>query len=90
MMIDDLLQKGALLENLRAVVAGGALVGPVTAQDLHLDIGGRTTDVVKRILARKKGSRSSKEETGGFFHLLSQPEHGKLGRRASLRPGTTN
>jgi putative nucleotidyltransferase with HDIG domain len=66
MLIEDLKAHGAIVENLRAAVAGGALVGPVSAQDLNLDIGGRTTELVKKILSQN-GITIDKEETGGFF-----------------------
>jgi putative nucleotidyltransferase with HDIG domain len=66
MFIDALVRKGAAMERLEATVAGGALVGPVSDLDLELDIGGRTIDVVKKIL----GSQNipiKQIETGGFF-----------------------
>ena len=52
--INALYDLGATRENLRAVVAGGALVCPVSQHDLSLDIGGRTVDVVQRILFNEK------------------------------------
>jgi len=57
---------GASHDNLRATIAGGALVGPLDDRDLNLDIGGRTADVVKKILL-KEGIQIEKSETGGFF-----------------------
>ncbi|MBW2339992.1 MAG: HDOD domain-containing protein [Deltaproteobacteria bacterium] len=51
---------------LKATVAGGALVGRISREDLDLDIGGRTTDVVQSIL-RKEKIPVSEAETGGYF-----------------------
>jgi putative nucleotidyltransferase with HDIG domain len=64
--IDQLVMKGAALERIEATVAGGALVGPVSEIDMELDIGGRTIDVVKKILGLKK-IPIKQIETGGFF-----------------------
>ena len=49
-----------------AHVAGGALIGPLNEQDFALDIGGRTAELVKRIL-HAAGITIAKSETGGFF-----------------------
>jgi putative nucleotidyltransferase with HDIG domain len=57
---------GATTGNLQAVIAGGALVGPLMQQDLSLDIGGRTAENVKKIL-KQEGVPIVKSETGGFF-----------------------
>lgn len=64
--LDAMVQEGASLEGLEACVAGGALVGPLSNQDLELDIGGRTAEVVDEIL-RKESVFVEDEETGGFF-----------------------
>jgi putative nucleotidyltransferase with HDIG domain len=61
-----MVQQGASIERLEACIAGGALVGPISERDLELDIGGRTTDIVEKIL-RKEGVQIREEETGGFF-----------------------
>ena len=66
LMIDELLQQGASLERLEATVAGGALMMPVTQQDINLDFGGRSADIVQNILNRK-GIQITGWETGGFF-----------------------
>jgi putative nucleotidyltransferase with HDIG domain len=66
MFIRDLILNGAIKENLEATVAGGVLVGPVSRVDINLDIGGRTTEVVEKILARE-GIPIIKRETGGYF-----------------------
>ena len=57
---------GAHRESLSACLAGGALVGPLSRQDLDLDIGGRTTEVARTIL-EKENIEIVKSETGGFF-----------------------
>jgi putative nucleotidyltransferase with HDIG domain len=61
-----LLEHGANRETLTACLAGGALVGPLRKQDLDLDIGGRTVDIVKNQLTQE-GIDLQKSETGGFF-----------------------
>ena len=66
LFIESLLAKGARQETLVASVAGGALVGPISEQDLYLDIGGRTADTVRSILAAKD-IELVQSETGGFF-----------------------
>jgi putative nucleotidyltransferase with HDIG domain len=66
LFIDAMIREGAAPRTMEACVAGGALVGPVCESDLELDIGGRTADVVERIL-RDRGIPASKAETGGFF-----------------------
>ncbi|OGQ96037.1 MAG: hypothetical protein A2521_14280 [Deltaproteobacteria bacterium RIFOXYD12_FULL_57_12] len=66
LFIDELINHTAVAERLEATVAGGALFAPVSRLDLDLDIGGRTTEVVNGILARR-GIRVVKSETGGFF-----------------------
>jgi putative nucleotidyltransferase with HDIG domain len=57
---------GAAVENMKACIAGGALVGPLDDSDLELDIGGRTAERVMQIIAAE-GIRVDKMETGGFF-----------------------
>ena len=64
--LEALVDAGAALKNMQAVVAGGALVGPVSQQDLSLNIGGRTADVAKNILSDQK-VHVKHSETGGFF-----------------------
>jgi putative nucleotidyltransferase with HDIG domain len=66
LMIRELEQKGAVIKNLEAVIAGGALVGPLSKRDLILDIGGRTADIVGQIL-RKGKITIKKTEVGGYF-----------------------
>lgn len=57
---------GASVENMKACIAGGALVGPLDDTDLKLDIGGRTAEKVMQFIAAE-GIRVEKLETGGFF-----------------------
>lgn len=64
--IQALCDAGAQKGRLEACIAGGALIGPVTGQSLELDIGGRTTEVVLRIL-REVEIPVGKMETGGYF-----------------------
>ena len=64
--IQAMIAAGASLDRLEASVAGGALVGPVSDQDLFLNIGGRTTEVVEAILG-ENGIPVNRVETGGYF-----------------------
>jgi putative nucleotidyltransferase with HDIG domain len=66
LFLQTLLEAGARRETLTACLAGGALVGPISQQDLNLDIGGRTVDIVKQMLDRE-AIALQKSETGGFF-----------------------
>ena len=61
-----LLDAGALRKNIKASIAGGALVGTVDDIDLELDIGGRTVELVMAFLKKEK-LPVEKSETGGFF-----------------------
>jgi len=65
-LINKLIALGALPENLKASIAGGALVGPVNQQDINLDIGGRSAEITVSILKNYKIT-TIKSETGGFF-----------------------
>ncbi|MBW2366549.1 MAG: HDOD domain-containing protein [Deltaproteobacteria bacterium] len=66
LFLNAITEAGAAMENLSAIVAGGALVGPIDQRDLMLDIGGRSEEIVRRLLAAE-GIRIEKSETGGFF-----------------------
>jgi len=66
MFMESLYNTGAKKEHLKAVIAGGALVGPLDEMDLSLDIGGRSVDIVRQALARE-GIPVERSETGGFF-----------------------
>jgi putative nucleotidyltransferase with HDIG domain len=59
-------EAGAKRESMTAYIAGGALVGPLSRQDLNLDIGGRTVEKTREVLAAEKIT-IGKAETGGFF-----------------------
>ncbi len=65
-LIERLTQMGATAENMQAVIAGGALVGPLTHQDMNLDIGGRTAELALKVL-HDQGIEVVRSETGGFF-----------------------
>jgi putative nucleotidyltransferase with HDIG domain len=63
--IKELIDAGASKERLEACVAGGALIGPLSDQDLSLDIGGRTSEVVQAYL-KDQGIPLNESETGGY------------------------
>jgi len=64
--IQALLEAGAKKNQLEACVAGGALIAPLSSRDVELDIGGRTAEVVGRILDREN-IPVIRSETGGYF-----------------------
>jgi putative nucleotidyltransferase with HDIG domain len=66
LFIRAICETGAGKNNLEACVAGGALVGPVSRQDLDLDIGGKTAAIVRAIL-KDAAIPIRKAETGGYF-----------------------
>jgi len=66
LFLEALHEAGARKNGLEATVAGGALVGPVSREDLDLDIGGRTTEVVLGVLKNEE-IPVSVTETGGYF-----------------------
>ena len=66
LFLRQLLNLGATRESMQAVVAGGALVGPLTPQDMSLDIGGRTAEKAY-IALHTEGIAVKRAETGGFF-----------------------
>ncbi len=66
LLINELIKLGAKPENLKASIAGGALVGPISQQDMNLDIGGRSADIATAIV-KTHGIKILKSETGGFF-----------------------
>jgi putative nucleotidyltransferase with HDIG domain len=65
LFIKALCDAGAKKQRLKASIAGGALAGMLSRDDLELDIGGRTTEAVQTIL-RKEGIPVNKAETGGY------------------------
>jgi putative nucleotidyltransferase with HDIG domain len=66
MLINQMIRLGSSPRNIKAVIAGGALVGPISQQDIGLDIGGRSADIARAILQRQN-IEIIKSETGGFF-----------------------
>lgn len=66
MLINELTRMGCTTKALKATIAGGALVGPVSRIDLGLDIGGRSAEIAHRIL-KEQGIETLRSETGGFF-----------------------
>ena len=73
--IQAMIEAGASIDRLKASVAGGALVGPVTDQDLFLNIGGRTTEVVQAILGEKGIPRSEERRVGKECRSRWSPYH---------------
>ncbi|HXW68398.1 MAG TPA: chemotaxis protein CheD, partial [Dissulfurispiraceae bacterium] len=68
LFINTLCKAGAKKENMQAFVAGGALLGKAVAQNLDLDLGGQTADVVLSILNRES-IRIRQSETGGLYDM---------------------
>jgi len=66
MLIEKMVDLGARRDNIQATIAGGALVGPITRQDMNLDIGGRSADIASTVL-KAEGIHVVNSETGGFF-----------------------
>ncbi|MBF0201964.1 MAG: HDOD domain-containing protein [Desulfamplus sp.] len=66
LLIEALRKLGASNKNMAATIAGGALVGPLSHQDINLDIGGRSTEIALATLSRE-GISIERSETGGFF-----------------------
>ena len=58
--------EGAKVNRMTACLAGGALIGPLAAQDINLDIGGRTCENVLAFL-NQEGIAIDHLETGGFI-----------------------
>ena len=66
LLLNQMLENGADRGSIRAVVAGGALVGIAQCLDLTLDIGGRIAERVTAFLESEK-IPIERSETGGFF-----------------------
>jgi putative nucleotidyltransferase with HDIG domain len=64
--VQALYDQGATAENLKACIAGGALVGPVNDTDFEMDIGGRTAERVMQLIKAER-IKVERLETGGFF-----------------------
>ena len=65
--LNALYDAGARKENMRAVIAGGALIGGISERDLSMDLGGRTFEIVNRVLG-EEGIAIDQAETGGYFN----------------------
>jgi len=63
--LNKLIDAGASKDNLKACVAGGSLIGPVSDMDLSLDIGGRTAEIVQ-VYLKNQGVPIIESETGGY------------------------
>jgi len=77
---------GAVRENLKACIAGGALVGPINEQDLALDIGGRTAETALKIL-KNENIPVTFSETGGFFSCCLSLDMDRL--KPEIKPGVS-
>jgi putative nucleotidyltransferase with HDIG domain len=66
LFLQALYDAGAAAENMRASIAGGALVGPIDDSDFELDVGGRTSERVMQFIA-DENIKVEQLETGGFF-----------------------
>ncbi|MFH2043924.1 MAG: HDOD domain-containing protein [Pseudomonadota bacterium] len=66
LFINALIEAGADKSRMKAYVAGGALIGPISQLDMDLNIGGRTADIVQKILT-DESIEVCQAETGGFF-----------------------
>lgn len=64
--IAELCSRGARKERMRACIAGGALMDPVSQADLMLDIGGRTAEATQHILEAER-IPVIRTEVGGYF-----------------------
>jgi len=66
LFLKALCEQGASTDRMKASVAGGALVEPLSELDLILDIGGRTADIAEKIL-ESEGIKVKRSETGGVL-----------------------
>ncbi|MFC1863038.1 HDOD domain-containing protein [Thermodesulfobacteriota bacterium] len=66
LFLKALYDQGAKKDRMKAYLAGGALVGPLSEQDLNLNIGGRTAEISENIL-KEEGINIYGSETGGYF-----------------------
>jgi len=57
---------GGKKQNTEVIIAGGALLGPVSQQDLDFDIGGRITEIVTNIIMNES-IKIKESVTGGYF-----------------------
>ena len=87
LFIKALCDTGAKRQRLSATIAGGALMGPLSREDLELDIGGRTAEVVQRILREERIS-IRKAETGGYCSCVLSLDLHTL--QSAIRPIDNN
>ncbi len=66
LLIRQMTALGSTPKSIKASIAGGALVSPISQQDMGLDIGGRSADIAQDIL-KALDIEIIKSETGGFF-----------------------
>jgi HD-like signal output (HDOD) protein/chemotaxis receptor (MCP) glutamine deamidase CheD len=66
LFIEALCDQGADKKRLKAIMAGGGLIGPASCLDLELDIGGKTAEITTRLL-EKMSIPILHRETGGYF-----------------------
>jgi putative nucleotidyltransferase with HDIG domain len=71
LFINTLIRTGAKKENLQAVVAGGALFGRISQQDIALNIGGRCVEKVHAILKERQIPIMQEESCGFLPSVLS-------------------
>lgn len=64
--LKELQTRGATPRNMKAYIAGGALIGPLNQQDVCLNIGGRSAQMAGKLL-QEQGVPIVKSETGGFM-----------------------
>jgi putative nucleotidyltransferase with HDIG domain len=64
--LQELYENGCTPGKMEAVLAGGALIGQLSRLDMDLDVGGRTIDIVTKIL-KENEVQIIQSETGGFF-----------------------
>ncbi|MGB5987405.1 MAG: HDOD domain-containing protein [Desulfobacterales bacterium] len=76
--------QGADPAHLRAEIAGGALVGQLSSQDLGLDIGGRTSEAVLQFLGQKR-IPIEQSVTGGVWGCRLRLEMDQF--QVQIRPG---
>jgi putative nucleotidyltransferase with HDIG domain len=69
LFIQELRAAGGRKERMEACIAGGSLIAPLCGGDLMLDIGGRTAEIVERILKRENVF-IRKSEVGGCFPCI--------------------
>ena len=77
LFLEAMRQKGADPANLKARIAGGALVGNLNSRDINLDIGGRTCEQVMIFLKQAK-IPVEHSLTGGLWGYRLQVDMQKL------------